>query len=58
MIEKKKRKNVIQGEINQYNHDKGRISSMLKKHKLFSLVLIVTEIYRFKIVHFLLICGL
>ena len=35
-------KNFIQGEINEYDHDKGR--------KYFSY-----EIYRFKIVHFLLI---
>ena len=34
------------------------VSSMFKKHKLFLLILVVTEIYRFKIVHFLLIFGL
>ena len=34
------------------------VSSMFKKHKLFSLGLVVTKIYWFKIFHFLLIFGL
>ena len=34
------------------------VSSMFKKHKLFLLMVVVIEIYRFKIVHFLLIFGL
>ena len=34
------------------------VSSMFKITNFFSLMLVVTEIYRFKIVHFLLIYGL
>ena len=34
------------------------VSSMLKKHKLFSLMLVVTKIYRLIIVHFLPIFSL
>ena len=48
---KKIRKNFIQGGINKYNHDKV-VSSMFKKHNLFSLISILIETYRLKIVHF------
>ena len=59
---KKKRKTFIQGEINEYNHDKGQnVQKTIvcsKNTNCFSLILVVPEIYRFKIVHFLLIFGL
>ena len=46
----------MQGRVNEYNHDKGR-----KKHakkNCFSLISVVTEIYRLKILNFLPIFGL
>ena len=58
MIEEKKRKRKLLSKAKQMNMTMIKVgSSMLKKHKLFLVMLLVTESYRLKILHFLLILA-